>query len=94
MQIKNIHRHQFSGIVHNISVEEDESFTANGVKVKNCRGIWVEILKDEEQKPPIDGIPESIRSRFGGTTNELIQPKKPITKKSSLARREVEKREE
>lgn len=93
MKIKNIIRHKFSGVVHNISVEDDESFTANGVKVKNCRGIWVSILTDEEDLPPIGGVPASLRARTGDTVNDLIQPKTPITPKDSPAQKEIDKRE-
>jgi hypothetical protein len=48
----------------------------------NCRGIWVAILKDEEELPSIGGIPKSIRDRFGDAVNDLIQPKSPIKKKA------------
>lgn len=58
----------------------------------HCRGIWVEILVDEEQKPEISGIPKTLRDRFGGDVNDLIQPKKPITKENSLARAYVLRR--
>jgi len=30
-----------------------------------------DILKDEDELPPIDGIPESIRVRFGDAVNDL-----------------------
>jgi hypothetical protein len=47
---------------------------------------------DEEEKPSIGGIPQSLKDRFGDAVNDLIQPKTPKTNKNSLARREVEKR--
>jgi hypothetical protein len=71
--------------VYNFGVLDDESYVVEGVKVKNCRGIWVEILQDEEEKPPIGGIPQSLRDRFGNAVNALLQPKNPIVKKKSLA---------
>ena len=57
----------------------------------NCRGIWVEILQDEEEKPKISGVPNSIRDRLGDATNELLQPKKPIVKKKSAAAKKIDK---
>jgi len=72
-------------------VELDDTFARNTVFHANCRGIWVEILKDEEQKPEIDGVPKSIRDRFGDAVNNLAQPKKPMTKKNSLARKYLDK---
>lgn len=51
----------------------------------NCRGIWVEILKDEEELPSIGGIPQSIRDRLGDSVNELVQPPQPTVRKDSPA---------
>lgn len=51
----------------------------------DCRGLWVAIMKDEAELPPIEGIPQSILDHFGGEVNALIQPKTPITKAGSLA---------
>jgi len=31
-----------------------------------CRGLWVEILKDELEKPEIAGVPDSVRSSYHG----------------------------
>jgi hypothetical protein len=50
-----------------------------------CRGIWVEIMKDEEDKPKVSGIPNSLRDKYGDGVNELTQPTNPIVKKDSLA---------
>jgi hypothetical protein len=49
----------------------------------NCRGIWVEIMKNEEVKPPITGVPESLRGNWGGMINLVKQPSKPIVRKDS-----------
>lgn len=73
-------------------VERDDPFAKNTIFHSGCRGIWVEILIDEEELPPIGGIPTSIRDRFGDAINDLIQPKSPQTSKGSLARKEVERR--
>ncbi|MGY3406113.1 hypothetical protein ACVWZV_002226 [Bradyrhizobium sp. GM5.1] len=62
-------------------VEKDDSFAQNTIFHSNCRGIWVAILKDEEELPTIGGIPQSLRDRFGDAVNDLIQPKKPMPKK-------------
>ncbi len=47
---------------------------------------------DEEEKPTIGGIPQSLRDRFGDAINDLMQPRTPQNTKNSLARKEVEKR--
>lgn len=73
-------------------VERDDPFAKNTIFHSNCRGIWVAILLNESELPKIDGIPQSIKDRFGGDVNDLLQPNVPKTKKDSLARQEVEKR--
>ena len=49
-------------------------------------------MTDEEEQPAIGGVPKSIRYRFGDAVNDLVQPKNPLTKKDSLARKEADKR--
>lgn len=66
-------------------IEKDDDLAGQTIFHTNCRGIWVAILNDEENKPDISGVPQSIRNHFGGNINELIQPKNPIVKKDSLA---------
>jgi hypothetical protein len=73
-------------------IESDDPFGQNTIFHSNCRGIWVAILKDEEELPKVDGIPKSIRDRFGDVVNDLIQPKNPVTRKDSAARAEADKR--
>lgn len=73
-------------------VEKDDSFAQNTIFHSGCRGIWVAILLDEAELPPIGGIPNTVRDRFGDVVNDLIQPREPITKKNSAARKEVERR--
>jgi phage gp29-like protein len=75
-------------------IEKEDPFGQNTIFHSNCRGIWVAILKDEEELPAIGGIPKTIRDRFGDAVNDLIQPRKPITKKGTPAREEADKREE
>jgi hypothetical protein len=62
-------------------IEKDDPFGQNTIFHSNCRGIWVAILKDEEELPKISGIPQSLRDRFGDAVNDLIQPKKPKRKR-------------
>jgi hypothetical protein len=33
-------------------------------------GMWVSILMDEEEKPSIGGIPQSLKDRFGDAVND------------------------
>ena len=66
-------------------VKPDDSIAKESVFHSNCRGIWVEILKDEEELPDIGGVPQSIRDRIGDSVNEIVQPKNPIVKKDGLA---------
>jgi len=73
-------------------IEHDDPFGRNTIFHSSCRGIWVSILMDEEEKPAIGGIPQSLKDRFGDAVNDLIQPRTPQNTKNSLARKEVEKR--
>lgn len=66
-------------------VEPGDSIAKQGTFHSNCRGIWVEILKDEAELPNISGVPDSLRERVGEAVNELVQPKNPIVRKDSLA---------
>jgi hypothetical protein len=59
----------------------DDPFGQNTIFHSNCRGIWVAILNDEDDKPVIGGIPQSLRNRIGDAANDLIQPKKPQRKR-------------
>ena len=73
-------------------VEKDDKFAKNTIFHSSCRGIWVSILTDEEDLPPITGVPDSLRDRYGDTVNDLLQPKAPIVKKISPAQKEIDKR--
>lgn len=61
-----------------------DSFTKTNLIHSNCRGMWVEVLKTEEPKPKITGIPKSLRERFQ-TINVFEPPKSPIIRKDSPA---------
>jgi len=50
----------------------------------NCRGMWVEILKDEIELPVITGIPKSLLKDYEGVNN-FKQLKNPQVTKASLA---------
>lgn len=74
-------------------IEKDDPMGKVGIFHSNCRGIWVEILVDEENKPKISGIPNSLRDRFGDAVNELVQPNNPIVKKNTPAAKQANKNE-
>jgi hypothetical protein len=59
-------------------IDIDDKWSATDVYHSNCRGIWVQILKDEENPPEITGVPDELGDYYGGTPNSLVQPKKPI----------------
>jgi hypothetical protein len=75
-------------------VENADNIARTGPVHSNCRGIWVAIMKDEAELPKISGVPKTIRDRLGDEVNDVVQPKKPITKKDSAARKEADKRPE
>jgi len=70
--------------------KQSDSFTKNDGIHSNCRGIWVEILKDETDKPDKAGIPKSLRERFE-TINVFAPPPVPILDPGSVADRFYEK---
>lgn len=59
---------------------KNDSFTRNDGIHSNCRGIWVEIMKEETDKPKIAGMPISLRDSFE-TVNVFKPPLHPIIKK-------------
>ena len=65
-------------------IEKDDPMADEGEFHDNCRGIWVEILKDEQEKPSIDGIPDYLRDNYNGQ-NDIKQPKEPIVEPGSSA---------
>jgi phage gp29-like protein len=72
-------------------VEADDDWASTDIFHSNCRGIWVAILNDEVNPPPVDGVPDNVADYWGGQTNELIQPKAPITKPGGLAEQYVKR---
>ena len=74
-------------------IEPDDDYASTDVFHENCRGIWVEILKDEQNPPDITGIDEDLASYYGGQPNALIQPPKPILLPNSPAKAEVDRRQ-
>ena len=63
---------------------KNDSFTKIDTFHSSCRGLWIEILKIEEEKPDIEGIPQTLRDRFD-SVNVFKPPRHPIVKKDSLA---------
>lgn len=72
---------------------KSDSFTNIDSFHSHCRGLWVEILKEEEEKPKIQGIPKTLRKNFD-KINKFTPPKRPIVKKDSLAAEFLRKQEE
>lgn len=76
------------------TIEASDEWASTEIYHSNCRGIWVEILNDEANPPPIGGVPSNIADYYGGEPNALIQPPKPITMPGGLAEKEVQKRQD
>jgi len=72
-------------------VERGDPITKMGPFHFRCRGIWVEILREEAEKPEIGGIPAQLRERVG-TLDEFKQISSPIPLKGSLAERFIKRR--
>lgn len=66
-------------------IKPDDKWAKTGSFHSNCRGIWVEILKDEENPPEIGEIPENLADYYGGHPNELIQPPRVMPAPGTLA---------
>jgi phage gp29-like protein len=65
-------------------VSVDDPFAQEDIFHSNCRGMWVEIMKDEAELPEITGIPDGIDKTYEGV-NDFKQLKTPIVDKKSLA---------
>lgn len=70
-------------------VPPGDEWASTDIFHSNCRGIWVAIMNDEVNPPPIDGVPSNVGDLYGGEPNSLIQPKAPIPKPGSLAEKFV-----
>lgn len=75
-------------------VSPDDDWAQSDTFHSNCRGIWVEILSDEVDPPEITGVPDDLAEYYGGSTNQLVQPKAPIVKPNSPAAAEAQKRKD
>jgi len=62
----------------------DDPFTGEDQFHSNCRGIWVEIMKDESELPEITGAPNSLLDRYD-SINDFKQLKMPKLTKDSVA---------
>ena len=93
-KVKSIETIDFKGKVYNFSVQDDESYCAEGIKVHNCRGVWVSVTAPEADTgliPPAKPMPKSILNRFDlnakgePQTNMFKYTKMPILNKKSRA---------
>lgn len=73
-------------------ITTDDGWAGMSTFHTNDRGIWVEILNDEQNPPDITGIPDRIANFYDGQTNALTQPAKPIVQAGSAAAQEVARR--
>lgn len=87
------HTCNFCLSIDGIVVSQDDELTSVDLFCKDCRGIWVEIMKEEPDPPPITRVPDEIRKCFDIKSKKLIQPSKPIVKPDSLAKDELKRRE-
>ena len=72
-----------------------DPFTQIGQIHTNCRGMWVAILKSDQELPPAKTLPKSISGRFRTVdgvpfTNDLDNLKKPIVRKGSALDRKID----
>ena len=65
-------------------VDPEDPIAGEDIFHSNCRGMWVEILKDEAELPAITGIPKSLLKDYEGV-NDFKQLKNPQVTKASLA---------
>ena len=84
MKIKAKNIIPFSGIVYNFGVLCDESYVAEGIIVKNCRGMWVEIMNNEAELPEITGVPDDVSQYYNGV-NDIDKMPHPILRPNSPA---------
>jgi len=50
----------------------DDEMTSVDLFHEGCRGIWVEIMKEEIEPPPITGVSDEIRNRFDIKQNKFL----------------------
>ena len=66
------------------TVAPNDDWVDEGEFHSHCRGIWVEIMKDEAELPTVSGVPEMIAKNYAGV-NDFKQLKAPKVKKDSAA---------
>lgn len=66
-------------------IDTEDSWAKTEIFHSNCRGIWVAILNDEQDKPDVGGIPDNLGDYYTGVPNGLIQPPRPMTLPGTLA---------
>jgi len=76
-------------------VSVNDPFTQLGQVHNNCRGIWVAIIKTDNDLPEVKNLPKSILNRFDSVdgvpnVDAFRQLKKPIITKDSRARQKIE----
>lgn len=66
----------------------DTAWAKAGVFHNNCRGIWVEIMKDEQNVEDIEitGVPANLADYYDGAANTVSQPPRPIVRPDSPAK--------
>jgi len=77
-----------------LTISPDDDWAATDSFHTNCRGIWVEIMNDEQNPPEITGVPDNVGNYYGGQPNQLIQPKAPIVQPNSPAAAEAQRRKD
>lgn len=76
-------------------IDQSDTWASYDIFHSSCRGIWVAILKDEvgHENITITGVPNDLADLYGGETNQLTQPKKPILEPNSPAADFVKQRD-
>ena len=77
--------------IDGLVIEPSDPWASTDVFHSNCRGLWVEIMNDELNPPPVTGIPSEVGDYYGGEPNSLIQPPKPIVRPGSAAAKALAK---
>lgn len=73
-------------------VGTEDTWASTDIFHTNCRGIWVAIMKDEQNPPAVTGIPNEVGQYYGGQPNALVQPKNAIVDPQAPAAGEVQRR--
>lgn len=67
---------EFCRMIDGVIIKPDDPWAKTDVFHSYCRGIWVEIMADQEEKPEMTGIPSDVADFYRGQPNELDQPRK------------------